>query len=101
MREHTTAAAPPRDAMFARLHQSLRPRQRQCLRYCEAEGFRGLKLTTSSKFHDPAHAAQDRGAVAGLPFGRHVAVPILPQHEVACHVDARPWLPGVNMTQLG
>jgi hypothetical protein len=59
VREHTTAAAPPRDAMFARLHQSLSPRQRQCLRYCEAERFRGLKLTTSSKFHDPAHAAQD------------------------------------------
>ena len=30
--------------------QSLRPRQRQCLRYCEAERFRGLKLTTSSNF---------------------------------------------------
>ena len=33
-------------------------------------------------------------AVAGLPFGRHVAVPILPQHQVACHEDARPSLPG-------
>src|SRR6516164_8598238 len=30
--------------------QSLRPRQRQCLRYCEAERFRGLRLTTSSSF---------------------------------------------------
>src|SRR6516164_10427122 len=30
--------------------QSLRPRQRQCLRYCEAERFRGLRLMTSSSF---------------------------------------------------
>ena len=51
MREHTTAAAPPRDAMHLRgFIQSLRPRQRQYLRYCEAERFRGLRLTTSSNF---------------------------------------------------
>src|SRR5262249_31962447 len=47
----TTAAAPARDAMHLRgFIQSLRPRQRQCLRYCEAERFRGLRLTTSSSF---------------------------------------------------
>ena len=52
VREHTTAAAQPRDAMHSRgfIIRSLRPRQRQCLRYCEAERFRGLKLTTSSNF---------------------------------------------------
>jgi hypothetical protein len=51
VREHITAAAPPRDAMHLRgFIQSLRPRQRQCLRYCEAERLRGLRLTTSSNF---------------------------------------------------
>jgi hypothetical protein len=46
----TSAAAPPRYAIHSRgFIQSFHPRQRQCLRYCETERFRGLRLTI--EFH--------------------------------------------------
>jgi hypothetical protein len=73
--------------------QSLRPRQRQCLRYCEAEGFRGLKLTTSSNFTVPPTQRKIASRRRFCRLGGTSPCRSFPARG-GLSLDARPWLPG-------
>ena len=76
-----------------RLIQSPRPRQRQCLRYCEAEGFRGLKLTTSSNFTVPPTQRKIASRRRFCRLGGTSPCRSFPARG-GLSLDARPWLPG-------
>ena len=80
-------------ALPGALIQSLRPRQRQCLRYCEAEGFRGLKLTTSSNFTVPPTQRKIASRRRFCRLGGTSPCRSFPARG-GLSLDARPWLPG-------